>query len=49
MEAALEESESQRLHVVAQRDKFRGIYDAGLVKEGPDGNYTVVNDPTEQE
>jgi hypothetical protein len=37
LEAALEKSEAERLEVIQQRDKFRSIYDAGLVKEGPDG------------
>ena len=37
LEAALEKSETERLEVIQQRDKFRNIYDSGLVKEGPDG------------
>ena len=37
LEEALEKSETERLEVIQQRDKFRSIYESGLVKEGPDG------------
>ena len=49
LEAALEKSETERLEVIQQRDKFRSIYDAGLVKEGPDGQFQPVAEQAEQE
>ena len=49
LEEALEKSETERLEVIQQRDKFRSIYESGLVKEGPDGQFQPVSEPAEQE
>ena len=49
LEEALEKSETERLEVIQQRDKFRSIYESGLVKEGPDGQFQPVSEQAEQE
>lgn len=48
LEAALEESEKRQEKMKAKYDKFKQVFDDGLVKKNNQGLYEAVEDPNER-
>ena len=49
LEAALEKSEREKEELIRKTNDVQRMFDEGILKCGPDGNYQAVVDPAESE
>ena len=49
MQAALQQSERERLDMTSKTEEVQKMLDNGLLKINPDGNISIVEDPAEAE
>ena len=49
MEEALQQLESEKQQLVAQTHQVKTMFEDGVIKQDPNGNYVPVLDPSEKE